>query len=318
VHPPLPSEYVAGTLTASFSSVVGTFNARTSNLTKHALASARVVKRSIVKPALRSIALPVVELAAYRKPKHYSAMMRVKNEGEFLYRSVASIVDHVDEVVIVDNMSTDDTPEVIARLALDLPGKIKSVQYQHALARYGDENRTLGSTREGRRSPALLANYYNWCLAHCTHPFILKWDGDTVATAEFGPALAEFRTSPKQCLWHIGANLHQDGQHLIAGVPFEAPEPRLFYRRFAKYTNALGYCELLESPYVYPSERYVARAAEPLYVHMKYCKTDRFSNMSADLQAAALLLNAVGEPISPIVREAIERWHLGPAPATAD
>ena len=274
--------------------------------------------RMIARPVVRSVGRPIAGALAGRAPKTISAMFRVKNEEEYLGAALESIIDLVEEVIIVDNLSTDSTAAIIADFRHRHPAKVRDFSYPHPLARYGDENTDLASTRAGRRSPALLANYYNWCLAHCTHPFILKWDGDTVATAKFGLALAEFRTSRKQCLWHIGANLHQDGQHLIAGVPFEAPEPRLFYRRFAKYTNALEYCELLESPYVYPSERYIARAAEPLYVHMKYCKTDRFSNMSADLQAAALLLDAVGEPISPIVREAIERWHLGPAPATAD
>ncbi len=45
-----------------------------------------------------------------RRVKQISAMMRVKNEEEFLAASVLSIADFVDEIVIIDNLSTDNTP----------------------------------------------------------------------------------------------------------------------------------------------------------------------------------------------------------------
>ena len=39
----------------------------------------------------------------YQKPKKISAMVRVRNEEEYLFTSVASIAELVDEVVIIDN-----------------------------------------------------------------------------------------------------------------------------------------------------------------------------------------------------------------------
>ncbi len=45
-----------------------------------------------------------------------SAMERVRNETEFLYPAVESIADAVDEIVLVDNLSSHATPAIIERL----------------------------------------------------------------------------------------------------------------------------------------------------------------------------------------------------------
>ncbi len=255
----------------------------------------------------------VLRGAVYRGHKKISAMMRVRNEQEFLDPSVRSIVDLVDEVVIVDNLSDDRTPEIIDKLVRDFPGKVRSFTYRHKIARYGDENRRLAATPEGLKSPSLLANFYNWCLARCRYPFILKWDGDTIATAEFARAIERFRACPAQILSHVGANLHEDGVSLIAGRPLEEMEPRLFFRRFASYDNALGYCETLQSPYLRDNdERYIRRYPAPVYVHMKFCKPDRFANMSSDLEASERSNNRPGPAASPDVLEAVARWKLRP------
>jgi len=253
----------------------------------------------------------VIEASAFRGRKTYTAVMRVKNEEEFLEASLRSIVDLVEEVVIVDNQSTDRTPELIDQLVSEHPGKIKSFVYPYDMARYGEENAALASTWRGRRSPRLLANFYNWTLKRCSHPFVLKWDGDTIATSEMAEALDDFRHTQAQTLWHIGANLHPDGQHLIASQPFELFEPRLFYKRFAHYNNGLVYCELLKSSFL-ESDRYKQSWPDPLYVHMKYCKAHRFDNISLDLKSQVSADTTPGQPVSPDVRATIQRWHLCP------
>jgi glycosyltransferase involved in cell wall biosynthesis len=262
------------------------------------------------RPAAVTIAGPVMRAFGRPDDRRISAMVRVKNEEQFLRASIESIVDLVDEVVLIDNLSTDSTPAIIRDLAQRYPGKVRPFTYTHAVARYGSENEELASTRDGRRYPRLLKNFYNWALQQCRYPFIFKWDGDTVALDALAVRLAGFRTGDALALWHTGANLHEDGEHLIAGHPYEDMEPRLFYRRFARYTNEFKYCETLKSPYVqfYPDVN--EYAAEPLYVHLKHCKSTRYDNMSDDLQRAAEALAAPGEPIDDDVRAAIERWHL--------
>jgi hypothetical protein len=253
-------------------------------------------------------------LCAFRGRKSISAMMRVRNEQEFLDPAVRSVVGLVDEVVIVDNMSDDSTPQIIGTLERDYPGKVRPFAYPHRVARYGEENRRLASTPAGLRSPQLLANFYNWCLARCRHPFILKWDGDTIAIAECAVALERFRTSPAQFLWHTGANLHVSGDRLIAGRPFEDMEPRLFFRRFASYDNGMGYTQALRSPYLrFTGDRFVERYPKPLYVHMKFCKSDRFTNLSPDRQKIERDNDTPGPVASEDVLQAVATWRLLPA-----
>src|SRR5262245_30331261 len=93
--------------------------------------------------------------------KQVSAMVRVRNEEEFLYASVKSIVDCVDEIVIVDNLSTDRTPLIIGALRGEHPDKVVSYRYPYDIRRVGRENWEMTLRPNGRLSPHLLGNYYN-------------------------------------------------------------------------------------------------------------------------------------------------------------
>jgi glycosyltransferase involved in cell wall biosynthesis len=267
--------------------------------------------RSAASGALHTARQGLLQILARSGRKTISAMMRVRNEQEFLEPAVLSIIDLVDEVVIVDNMSNDSTPEIIARLVRNHPEKIRTFSYPHRLARYGEETRSLASTPDGLRSPTLLANFYNYCLSLCRYNYVLKWDGDTVATPALSAALARFRRSSAQVLWHTGANLHANGKDLIAGRPHEDMEPRLFRKLLARYDNALGYCETLQSPFlVDPPRGHAERCSDPLYVHMKFCKSDRFANLSEDLQQAEWKNDRPGAAAGDDLLETVARWGL--------
>jgi hypothetical protein len=151
-------------------------------------------------------------------------------------------------------------------------------------ALHGTERRLCSLPQRGRGGNLLRSlNYYNWCVKKCSGPYILKWDGDTVATAALARSLERFRGSTKQILWHTGVNLHSDRMSYIAGRPLEWMEPRLFFKRFSFYKNYPAYVESLWSPYTYLYPSFSEREPEPIYFHMKFCKRDRFSKMSRDL-----------------------------------
>jgi glycosyltransferase involved in cell wall biosynthesis len=255
---------------------------------------------------------PVACALAGRPPKKISAMMRVKNEVEFLERSINSVIDLVDEMVIVDNCSTDGSAEVIADFANRFP-KVKAFSYPHKIARYGEETSKLAATKEGRKSPSYLPNYYNWCAAKCTKPYILKWDGDTIATNALATVLERFRQSRTQILCHTGLNLHPDRTCTIAGRPLEDMEPRLFYKPFSTYNNYKGYVETFWSPYLWHYPSFNEVEPEPLYFHMKFCKIDRFSNMSKDLQIREAVLSERGDPLPEYLQEQVSRLGLANA-----
>jgi glycosyltransferase involved in cell wall biosynthesis len=253
--------------------------------------------RRAAKRTLIAAGTPFAYALAGRPPKRISALIRVKNEVQFLERSIRSVMDLVDEVVIVDNCSTDGSEHVIADFSNRYPKKVKSFNYPHKVARYGEEMLQLGKTKAGRQSPSFLPNYYNWSTALCASPYVLKWDGDTIATAALAGVLERFRRSKTQILSHTGINLHPDLTCYIAGRPLEDMEPRLFFRRFSKYNHYKEYCETFWSPYFWWYTSLAEIELEPLYFHMKFCKTDRFSNMSEDLQKAELAMSGRGAPL---------------------
>lgn len=253
---------------------------------------------------------PVAYALAGRPPKKISAVMRIKNEEEFLERSINSIIDLVDELVFIDNCSTDRSAEIIADFCSRYPKKAKAFYYPHKIARYGEEMLKLGATKEGRKSPSFLPNYYNWSTAQCAGPYILKWDGDTIATDALAPVLERFRQSRMQILCHTGINLHADRTCYIAGRPLEDMEPRLFYKLFSTHNHYKEYCETFWSPYAWHYPAYCEFEPEPLYFHMKFCKTDKFSNMSNDLQKKEEAASGRGDPLPKYLMDQISR--LGP------
>ena len=262
--------------------------------------------KNVVRPFVVTGGRPIAAALAGKPPhKTLSAMVRVKNEEEYLDRAITSIVDLVDEVIIVDNLSDDATPEVIGSLRARYPTKIKTFTYPFNVARYGDEHTALTKTRAGRRSPNYLPNFYSWCRARCTHPYILKWDGDTVATEALRPALQSFRQSKSQILFYTGINLHESREHLINGRPFEDVEPRLFYKHYSRYGDYQGYAERLVSPYATLFSEYAEYIQDPLYIHLKFCKQQRFTNMSANLQEREQRFSSIGEALSVDLRRQV-------------
>jgi glycosyltransferase involved in cell wall biosynthesis len=267
--------------------------------------------RKVVRQCVIVAGFPLAHALAGRPPKKISAMMRVKNEVEFLERSINSVINLVDELVIVDNGSVDGSSDVIADFSNRFPKKVKAFNYPYKIARYGEETLTLAATKEGKRSPSFLPNYYNWCAARCIGPYILKWDGDTIATSALATTVERFRLSKTQILCHTGINLHPDRTCYIAGRPLENMEPRLFFKPFSTYNNnCLGYVETLWSPYIFHYPSFLEMEPEPLYFHMKFCKANRYLNMSNDLQIKETATSGRGDPLPEYLSEQVSRLGL--------
>lgn len=114
-------------------------------------------------------------LEAKTKPAGISAMIRSKNEETKIERCIRSIYDVFDEIVYIDNGSTDSTLQIVANLKknLDKANKIKIFEYPHKIARCGAEH-----AETHPNSLHSLVYYYNWCLSKTTRDVVVKWDAD--------------------------------------------------------------------------------------------------------------------------------------------
>jgi hypothetical protein len=236
-----------------------------------------------------------------RRVKKITAMVRVKNEAQFLAPSILSIAGLVDEVIIVDNQSTDATPEIIAGLSRTLGPKLKTFSYDHAVTRVGSEFNELLRADPG--SPRLLSNYYNWCLARCSLPFVMKWDGDMIALKEFSGALGRFKKSPCLQFDFGGHNLSSDCKSLLtwaAGI-----EPRIFPKAFFKFGGGSYGGEQLEG---WVNPRNILHVEKPLYAHMKYCKADPGSNQTPEFRKSLEAGIQIAGPTPTEVSQDVEHW----------
>jgi glycosyl transferase family 2 len=266
--------------------------------------------------------------------RRISAMVRVRDEEEYLLPAVRSIAAIVDEIVLVDNGSIDASPAIIEALRRENPDKVSVFQYPPAIAKVGAETWKLAE-QGPTSSPRLSATYYNWCLQRCSHPYVLKWDGDMVALPRLAKTIGSWRRCGRQVVEFLGANVHPDLEHLLAAritdrnqllgslaVPalplwatsltYDFPEPRLFPKAFARYSSRLKWTQELSSPFLRPPLRDWAaeRMEGPLYLHLKFAKRRPLDGYSPDLRDAIAANVTRGPRLSPEHHEALAQWGI--------
>lgn len=109
----------------------------------------------------------------------FTAVLRLKDEAASLPFTLPPLLRAVRRVVIVDNGSSDGTPEVARTIAAehDAAGRLELHRYPFAIARCGSEHLATAAA-----SVHSLAYFYNWSFAHVRTTYALKWDGDMVLT----------------------------------------------------------------------------------------------------------------------------------------
>jgi len=113
--------------------------------------------------SLRSFAslLPAMGLypAAPQRPQGISIYMRVKDERDWIAASIASIRGIADEIIVVDNGSTDGTYEILQDMVRIENGRLKL----------------------WRRSELYHADLSNFALEQTTFRWVFRFDGDMIA-----------------------------------------------------------------------------------------------------------------------------------------
>jgi glycosyltransferase involved in cell wall biosynthesis len=187
------------------------------------------------------------------RPLGLSAVMRCKNEEEYIVASIMSIYRIFDEIVVVLNNSTDRTRQLIEESLRDHP-KVRLLEYSSECSGVGP-----GYYENVLAKPETsLAKYYNWCLDQTRFSHVCKWDGDMIAT----PVLEQVRT-----LIESSEVVCFDGYDVL-GEHTTDLEPRIFKYNpaRAKYVDWDLY-EILEHDYAK-----VSYVREKCYLHMKLVK----------------------------------------------
>ena len=183
-----------------------------------------------------------------------TAFIRVKNEEQFLEECVESIVDFFDKILIIHNLSSDNTPVVMNKLFLKYPSKITLIDYPHPVVQAGEgyKDRCKGQPKEH-----LLETYYNFCLKHIFTEYACKWDADMIAK----PELMLIKD-----IYDTGDIFMFDGED-ATGEHTTDLEPRIFKTKLCKYIGADKY-EVLN----YPADSTSYSTTYKLYTHMKLLK----------------------------------------------
>jgi hypothetical protein len=137
------------------------------------------------------LAIGYTEWREKAKPDGISACIRLRNESQFMRAAVRSIVDLVDEVVLVVQPGEDDTLQIDFELELQYE-KVR-VCYYPLVPDWID---TPAFYSKDPDAPGHMVHMSNWALSQCRYSWILKVEGDVIAL----PTL-------KGMLQHVRANI---------------------------------------------------------------------------------------------------------------
>lgn len=116
-----------------------------------------------------------------KKRKHWiSAFWRLYNWEDFLEQTIESHIKYFDEIILVNNKSTDKTEYICKKLEKKYPSKIKFYNYPFDIHKIWTKK--YKETKEN--SLHSLSYYYNWTLSKTTYKYAIKLDDDHICIPE--------------------------------------------------------------------------------------------------------------------------------------
>ena len=114
-----------------------------------------------------------------------SGIMRAKNEGRFIGVCIDSVIDALDELIVVYNDCTDDTEDVLRTKVKQYGNKVKIYPFNHevlfcnlTLEQYEYAVSLLDD------SPRLFCAQSNYALDHVSFKYVVKIDADQIYFAD--------------------------------------------------------------------------------------------------------------------------------------
>lgn len=200
-----------------------------------------------------------------------SGMMRVKDDAAFIPACNECCIDALDELVIVYNDCTDDSPRVIEEMRQKYPEKIHVFPYEHhimALNLTREEYEFVKSLPED--DPRLLRSYYNYALDKVRYQWAVKIDADQLYFTDRMKDWCEFLREETEvrlslsvvlgCIMHflikVNARLNRELNRVIRIIPSVIGErSRKCYDSFVKYRVKKGNaCVMLSGVNVFRSK----------------------------------------------------------------
>mgnify|MGYP000846257536 CR=1 FL=1 len=207
-----------------------------------------------------------------------SLIIRAKNEENNIKACIESVVDLVDEIIFVNNNSTDNTLKIIEEYAIKYP-IIKVYNYFIDVNKVGKEHYEAIKNNDKNT----LGNFYNWCLSKSTMKNIIKWDADFICIRNnFKQMIKNYQIKnkiDKFALWFSGYTLFINNNDCFININSYYDEFRLFsYENGYKWYDG-ELCEY-NVPYLENCKnKYYFRA--PLFYEIKRTNEDEFSSRSS-------------------------------------
>lgn len=147
----------------------------------------------------------------------FSFLLRVKNEFSTIEKCILDIVDIADEIIVVDNNSSDGTKELIRCLEKKYD-HVFFYEYNIEVPRAGQAH-IDNCKRKDLLQFNTLKNYYNWTLSKSSCKKVIKWDADFYCIKDNLIELLRFikpRISENNAVFFSGVTLfiHRDNSYL--------------------------------------------------------------------------------------------------------
>jgi hypothetical protein len=107
--------------------------------------------------------------------KGVSLLIRVKNEINNIKLCIESAINIPDEIIVIDNGSTDGTYEELKKLEL-IYSTLYVYRYNIVIPRVGDENYNSLKNNDNNT----ISTFYNWGMSKVRTYNVMKWDADFV------------------------------------------------------------------------------------------------------------------------------------------
>lgn len=208
----------------------------------------------------------------------FSFLIRAKNEELLVEACLESIVSIADEIIFVDNGSSDLTLEKAKNFA-DKYNNIFVYQYNINVPKVGSMHEK--AVESG--SLNTLGEYYNWCLSKVTRYNVIKWDCDFIAIKQNLIKMIniyDLKTrSDKFGIWFTGKTLFF-GKYLRENDYYD--EFRVFSKKNGFYWNNYKGCET-SAYYVWSLDRAYINGYSQMFSDIRFKNLDKFKKESPPL-----------------------------------